>query len=746
MKILRFITLFISLQFLFFTSSHSTVINNVKISGNQYVNKDTILSKIFFIPKKDYSDQDLNDMQKKLFDSGFFEKVNFQVVNDILNIYVKENPIIDFFYIYGDKNKERVEKLYEIVSLKSGNIYSDSILVEDIQKINEFYKFNGFYNAKVEPTIKKINGKKINISIKITKNEKFLIKNIFFIGNKIFKSSILKDAISSSQDNWWKFLTNTSLLSEARIAYDKKLLKDFYFNEGYYDAQIVNANVEILSNGLANIIFSIEAGEQYNFGKLNFNKLNIFKDDQNSFLNNLSKLIDGKIYSTSKIKKLKSELNNFVIFNKLQNIDFELKENKIDKLKINIDIVFYEKSLPLIKNILVKGNSITEEKVIRNNLIFAEGDFVSDYKISKSKDNLESLLIFKKVDIIREKKENNQTEIIINVEEQPTGSIMGGVGIGSNEAAISFELTERNFLGSNITFNSGISIGTQKVIGDIVIINPDYKDTGYELKNYLYARNTNYESVGYESTSIGDDISTNYQIYDDIYLNVGAGVDYDNIKASSGASDVYKKQEGKYSTIKTFYGFSNDKRNRRFQTSDGYITGFSQALAVPPSDIPYLKNNLYGRYYHSFNKDYILNLRAGASNILGLDSKDVKLSDRLFLSSKELRGFEPRGVGPVEGSDHVGGNYKAYMGLSSTFPNPLPEKWNATTLFFLDAGNVWGVDYDSSKDSDSIRSSAGVALDWISPLGPISFSFSNTIKKTSTDNDQNFSFQIGSTF
>jgi outer membrane protein insertion porin family len=139
-------------------------------------------------------------------------------------------------------------------------------------------------------------------------------------------------------------------------------------------------------------------------------------------------------------------------------------------------------------------------------------------------------------------------------------------------------------------------------------------------------------------------------------------------------------------------------------------------------------------------------LKSGLSSINAFNNKDVKLSDRKFLSSRNLRGFENYGVGPKDGKDHIGGNYSAYSSIASTIPNPLPDKWNANSIIFLDAGNVWGVDYDSSKDNDKIRSSAGLSLDWISPLGPLNFVFAQTLSSADGDLEESFSFQIGSSF
>lgn len=726
------------------TISLAEIIKNVRLKGNSKIQLETVLNKINFSYNKNYTNEDLNRFQKKLFDTGFFKEIKFNLSAETLTISVIENPVIDFFYIYGDQNKERIEKIYDLIELKSGNLYSDYKLQQDILKIFQIYKYNGFYKAEILPTVKLVDKNRVNISIKINKNEKFNINKIYFLGEKFFKSSELLDVLSSSENSWWKFLSTSSLLNEERINYDKFLLKKYYLNEGYYDAQIVSTKIDILENNTANLTFSINAGQKYYFGEINYNTIVGFENNDDFKKIFLNKTF-SKNYSSQKVFLMKDKINNFLKFYRLQNYDFTVREVK-DKNKININISFNERKLPVVNNILIKGNSITEEKVIRNNLVFSEGDSFSNYKLDKSKDNILATGIFKNVEISKNFLTNNLVDIDITIDEQPTGSIMGGVGIGSNETAINFMITEKNLFGQNIAVSSDLSVGTEKILGNFSISNPDFKDSGILVKNNFFVLNTDYTSVGYESSMFGNDLSTRFSVYEDLDFHFGVGFDHDKIDVSSSATDVYKSQQGSYTTFKTFYGLTEDKRNRKFNTTDGHILGFNQTVGIPGSDIPYLANNLYGKFYYSVSKDYILNVKSGVSSINSLNDKNVKLSSREFLGTRQLRGFEPRKVGPVDGTDHVGGNYSIYFGTSTTFPNPIPEKWNAKTILFLDAGNIWGVDYDSSKDSSKLRSAYGVGLDWISPLGPISFSLSNTISKADADKDQKFSFQIGSVF
>ena len=213
--------------------------------------------------------------------------------------------------------------------------------------------------------------------------------------------------------------------------------------------------------------------------------------------------------------------------------------------------------------------------------------------------------------------------------------------------------------------------------------------------NYnIFATSTDFENAGYESKKIGNGLSTQYNIYENVNFKIGFAADLDSIDTNSNASALYKSREGDYLTYKGFYSIANDKRNSGFQPTKGYRIGFGQGLALPGSDITYLENSVNGSIYHSISNDYIVSLKTGINTINAIGDDDIKLSDRKFLRQSNLRGFENYGVGPKDGTDHIGGNYSAYASLSSTVPNPIPDSWNAKSIIFLDTGNVWGVDFD----------------------------------------------------
>ena len=208
---------------------------------------------------------------------------------------------------------------------------------------------------------------------------------------------------------------------------------------------------------------------------------------------------------------------------------------------------------------------------------------------------------------------------------------------------------------------------------------------------------------------------------------------HDDLKTEDTASSSLKKQAGTFTELSGRYGISFDKRDRVFMPTEGSIINFNQELPIY-ADKPFISNTFSSSVYKSFGEDIIGASKFYISSINSIDDEDVRLSKRKNLSSKRLRGFERGRVGPGDGADHVGGNYAAALNFETNLPNLLPESSNTDVGLFLDIGNVWGVDYDSSlDDSNKIRSSTGVAASWLSPLGPMTFILSQNLSKADTD-------------
>jgi outer membrane protein insertion porin family len=734
--------------FIILTNVTFAEIKKINIVGNARVSTVTIESLV----DKKINNIDtiyINNLTKKIYDTDFFSDVKISFNQDVLTINVAENPIVNFFYINGVKDSD-LDQVNKIITLKENSIFSSSKLKKDIEATREFLNASGYYQASITPEVIKIDNNQINLIINIDKKEISKIKNIYFIGNKYFSDSQLLDVITSTEDGWWKIFSS-SALSEQRIEYDKQLLKDFYKSKSFYDAQIESAFASIDKNNKFTLTYSINSGKKYKFGDydIKVSGLALKEVDINEIKNISNKLLKNEFYSPLTINKINKQITDFLETKKYGNFEINIQDLKVADDKINIIVQLNEGQKSLVNKINIKGNTITEEKVIRDNLVISEGDQLNSSKVKKSIDNVKSKQLFSKVDYkIEDSEKKNFKDLNLFVKEQPTGSISAGVGYGTNGGLFEASVNERNFLGQGINLNFTGRLSSDVIRGELSFVDPNYKNSNKELAASLFSEVDDYSNSGYQNKRAGTRFATKYELYEDIFFRPNLGVQFDKLEVTATASSLLRSRQGDFITTSFGYNFLYDKRDSKFSPTSGSIIYFDQNIATFLSDIPTVQTGVGATFYKElFSEKFIGSAKARLANVVAFNDKDVKLSDRIFSSTSDLRGFEQRGVGPVDSGDHIGGNNLATLSLKSTFPNLIPENLRATTFLFLDMGNVWGADYSSSiSDSSKLRTSTGIALDLMSPIGPLSFTYSIPLSKASTDKEQNFLFNIGSSF
>ena len=741
-------TLFFFFLIFFLNSSVFAEIKQVKILGNKRVSPSTIES---LIDKKTLNIDSIyiNNLTRKIYNTDFFSDIKISFEQDILTVTVVENPIVNFFYINGLSGND-LDKVNKIVTLKENTIFSSSKLKKDIEEVKQYFKLEGYYSAIIDPEVIKLENNDVNLILNFDLKNKSRISNIYFIGDKYFSQSQLADVISSSEYSWWK-LFSSGTLSEERIEYDKKLLKDFYKLRGFYDIQIESVYAKVLNNEEFTLTYSVNSGKRFKFGNVDIKTFSqVYNNEDILEIKKISeKLTKDEYYSSSILSKLNKTIVSYLDSKKYYNFDINIEEVKNPGEVIDVIVqLIQEKKIPINK-INISGNTITNEKFIRDNMVLSEGDNLSNAKIRKSVDIIKSKQIFSKVEYKVDESDNkNGKELNLFVKEQPTGSISAGIGYGSNGAMFEGSLNEKNFLGNGVNLNFTGRLSSEKITGDLTYVDPNFNNSEKEMAYSLFSEKDDYSNSGYSSKKVGNKISTKYEIYEDIAFRPSIAIQFDKLETDSSASNLLRSRSGNYTTTSLGYAFYGDFRDSKFNPSSGYTFYFDQNLATLISDIPTIQTSVGSIFYKELiNDKFIGSAKIKLSNVTALDNKDAKLSDRLYAGNLDLRGFESRGVGPVDNGDHIGGNNLAILTIKSTFPNPIPESLKANTFIFYDAGNVWGVDYSDIISSNSkLRSTIGVAMDFVSPIGPLSFAYSIPISKSSTDKEQRFLFNIGSSF
>ena len=745
----KFFIKIIIVFFFLLSSASSEILQKIEISGNKRISDQTIIVFSEIKINEEITKSKLDEVIKKLYKTNFFRNINLSFENQTLFLKVEENPIIENLQIIGIKKQSLVEFIKGKLQLAEMKSFNQELLTTDINLIYNILKTNGYYFANIT-TSKNLDNElnTIDLKIDVELGEKAKIKKIVFLGEKVFKEKRLKEVIVSEEHKFWKFISRNVYINQELINLDKRLLSNYFKNNGYFNVKIENSFVEFDKNSNFNLIFNITPGKKYFFNEFSLNipsnyDVKLFKNITKKF----SKL-KGDTYSLLKINNLLDDINDIALSKQYEFINASILE-KIEGDKINFDINISESEKFYIEKINITGNFSTLEEVIRNNLIVDEGDPFNEILFNKSVNNIQSLGIFKKVETdIKDGTKDSFKEINIDVEERPTGEISLTAGFGTTGETIGAGIKENNFLGKGIKLNTNLELTSESIKGQFIYAKPNFNYSDNTLFTSVKSSTSDFlTNSGYKTSEIGFSLGTKFEQFQNVFLSPEVDFLIEDLETSDKASAVLKKQEGSYTDLYFNYSINQDLRDKRFRTESGYVTIFSQELPVVSDNAEFANAFEITNYKKlSSTSDMVGKISFFGKTITGLND-DVRISKRLKVPSYRLRGFERGKVGPVENNDYIGGNHITSLNLSATLPNIVQGLDNLDVGIFVDAANVWGVDYDSSIDDKSkLRSSTGVALNLMTPVGPLSFSFANALTKASTDKTETFRFNLGTQF
>ena len=745
---MRIFAFSILLLFVSSLKSYSEIINKIEIKNNNRISKETIITYGQIELNKNYEQKDLNLILKNLFDTNFFKNISLNVVDKTLNITVEENKIIQTVFVKGIKSDKIKEAILKNLFSKNKAPFLIEKVKIDQRRILTSLNSIGYYLAEVNSNIKENDNDTVDLIFNVNLGEKSKISKIEFSGDKKVKDRILRSVIISEESKFWKFISTNKYLNKDNIERDKRLLKNFYLNKGYYDVLIESATVTFNNDQSFKLIYKINAGEIYNIKNT---KLNLPIDyDKENFQDVIIELNDlkGERYSLRKITKVIEEIDKISLSRQYDFINANLEEKKYPDSSLDIIINVNESEKFYVERINIFGNNITHESVIRNELEIDEGDPFNKLLNAKSINNLRSTRLFKNVTSNLRNGSELSTKIVdITVEEQPTGEISVGAGAGSDGGTLGFSVLENNFLGKGIKLVSSLNLTDDSVKGEFSVTNPNFNYSGKSLTTSISSLSIDKLSDnGYKSNKTGFTVGTGFEQFENVYFSPKISNFYEDLSTSSKASANLKKQQGNYFESKFSYGLNYDMRNQRFQPTDGFRSIFNQTIPLYSDD--YALGNSYDfKTWYTLPNEMTTSLNIYGRAVNSMNGEDVRITNRFYLPRNKLKGFKTRNVGPKDGKDYVGGNYATALNIDTTLPQLFSTIENVDVRYFIDAANIWGVDYSSNvDDSNTIRSSTGIVLDWFTPIGPLNLSFSQDISKADTDKTETIQFNLGTTF
>lgn len=754
-------------------ASAQSVIKNIEVVGNRRVEPETVRSYLQFSAGDAYNASKIDASIKALFGTGLFADVSMDYKGSTVVITVKENPVINQVAFEGNSEVDTATLTGE-VQLKPRSVFTRAKAQGDVQRILDVYRRQGRFAASVEPKIIQLEQDRVNLVFEIDEGNATKVKGINFVGNHAFSDSQLRDVISTTQVGWFDFLKGTSIYDPDRMNLDRELVRQYYLKNGYPDATVTAANAEIDPDGSGFLItFAIDEGQPYTFGAINVES-SLPGIDPGELSSDLLTQA-GAVYDASQIDKTSERLTLNIAD---KGFAFARVRPRpipdVASRTIAITYVVDEGPRVYIERINVIGNSRTKDFVIRREFRLAEGDAFNSLMVDRAKKRLQSLGLFKNVDVKR-RPGSAPDRIVLDVvvEEQSTGELSFGAGYSTSEGVIGdVSITERNLFGNGQFVRLKLAGSFERLQADFSFTEPRFLDRNLSAGFDLFYKQLDYtQQSGFEQKKAGGQVRLGFPIAENLWMQTAYSISRDEIfDVQSDASLAIKEacgdtvlqndvrpncRDSGYWTSLVGTTISYDKRNNAANPTRGYYIEVANDFAGLGGDAQYWRVNAEGRFYYPITDKITFVGRAIGGVIQGWGGEDVRLLDAYFKGGETIRGFDRSGYGPrdvlSDNKDALGG--QKYWGATAEvrFPIPyVPDDLGISAAVFADAGSLWDAtggarkalanDPGALQDSDSVRSSVGGSLMWNSPVGPLRMDFAKVLTKQAYDETQFFRF------
>ena len=743
-----FFFLVVLLSCFFVGQAFGEQITEISVEGNQRVSEGTIRSYISIEKGDKISADTLDGVIDRLFSTNLFSDVNVSSENGLVKIIVKENPIINRVSVEGNDVLD-TDILLAQLDIQPRRVYTKKIAIDGMQKLLEIYELSGRFGASIEPNIIELENNRVDLVFEIDEGPLIKITSIKFNGNERFSDRRLKQVIASREKRWWAFASSSDKYDENRLNYDIRLLRQFYKTRGHADIAIKRARGGLLPDrsGFA-ISFILEEGPIYVFDKINVVS-NIESVESKTLLQNIS-FKTGDKYD---VRKLEESLLD--ITNNLGDLGFAFVNVTPDIItnpeNATLDIQFTVNTARknYIERIEIIDNSRTADFVIRREMQLVEGDAYNQLKLEKSVRNIRNLGFFRDVSVeTKPGSSTDQSIIEIDVEEQSTGSLAVGFGYSSiDKSSVSLNLNEKNFLGTGRSVGFSASLSGTKSDFNLSLAEPFFLNRNLSASTSIFSKKVEGGSATTSTRGIG--FGLGFRAANDVYhrLTYNFAENKTNQTSNNSSSSTGESRERLISSA-VGYILGIEKRNNRFDPTEGFFAEISETYSGVGGDVNFLKSRLRGAYYKPVSFDrFVLGARSEIGHINGF-GENVTQSNRFLLGGNKVRGFDGAGIGPRDNTSEgaVGGN-NYYSGsfevISDVGFNPdLGMRWT----LFADYGSAWGTDFPTGvigAEDNNMRQSLGFGLLWDTAIGPLSFYWAEPIAKQTYDKLREFQFTIG---
>ncbi|HCU67926.1 MAG TPA: outer membrane protein assembly factor BamA [Desulfomicrobium sp.] len=731
----------------------------IDVRGNEILDDDVVLMRLKIQPGDAYDPKTVNAELKSLYDLGYFDDIEISMEESSegkrLIITVKEKPLIQAISVQGAQELD-ADDLLAAIATKTGAVLNPRVLADDMGKIRELYRKDGFYNAKVSYALEQADAKRARLNIIVDEGNKLYVTDIVIQGAKQLDPDDLKDELALSERGMLSWITGSGVLREEILDRDAAALEAYYGNRGFLNAKVGQPEVAYSDTGIT-VTFQVDEGARYKVTALEYaGEMIGAPQDLNSVVK-MDELVAEKDYldrsvMRSDLQKLTEHYSNFGYA--FAEADVKIDRNDAENT-VALTYTMSKGTKVSINRVLIEGNTKTRDNVIRREMRLADGDLFNGSQLRRSNARLNKLDFFETVEITPEPAGSpSELNLRVKVKEKPTGQFSAGVGYSSySQVFFSGQILERNLFGMGYQLGFTGTISAKSADYTATFWNPHYNDTKLGMGVSLYNKLNDYSD--YDKQSMGGRLLFGYPLGEYTNLNWHYRLEQYTIEdVDDDADKVIKDIEGENWASSLYGSIKRDTTDRRINPTKGMTHQFSTEYGggILGGDDDFIKYIADANHYFPIFLETVIHLHAQAGYIMENGGDQIPPFERFYLGGmNSVRGYEERSISPLyddrdasEGydeGDEKGGNKSFFF--NAEYLVPLHKEMGLLGLVFFDAGKAW--DEDEKIDADLYKS-VGAGVRWYSPLGPLRLEYGYPLDEIDNEREGRFEFSVGQFF